>query len=136
MEAPIDNDVTEVGTLTVGKEDGVLAMPSEEFAHFHMQPIQDDTWIRTAEIVHMENFVDTEDGKRIKKEILKEYVDEKARQGTLRSDPILEGMMYQEQFMEEYRKEARTDDAGKAQSYRLKLMEQHRRARAIQNPDM
>ncbi|AYU81723.1 hypothetical protein, conserved [Leishmania donovani] len=136
MEAPTDSDSMQVGPVAVGHADGVLTMPSEDFASLHLQPIQDDTWIRNAEIVHMENFVETEDGKRIKREILREYVEEKERQGTFHPDPILEGMIYQEKFMEAYRTNGRTVDADKAQSYRLKLLEKHRRARAIENADM
>lgn len=114
----------------------VLEMPSEDFASLHLQPLQDDTWIRQEQIVHMEDLVETEGGERIKKEILKDYIEEKARQGTYRPDPILEGMMYQENLMREYRESKHTEDAAKAQSYRQQLMEEHRRARAIKNAEM
>lgn len=125
----------QVATVTNNTTD-MLAMPSEDFASLHLQPLQDDTWIRQEQIVHMENLVETEGGERIKKEILKDYIEEKARNGTYRTDPILEGMPYQENLMREYRKGQHSEDAVKAQSYRHQLMEEHRRARAIKNAEM
>lgn len=114
----------------------VLDMPSEDFASLHLQPLQDDTWIRQEQIVHMENLVETEGGERIKKEILKDYIEEKARQGTYKTDPILEGMLYQENLMRDYRQSRHTEDAATAKTYRQKLMEEHRRARAIREAEM
>lgn len=114
----------------------VLEMPSEDFVSLQLQPLQDDTWIRQEQIVHMENLVDTEGGERVKKEILKDFMEEKVRQGTYRMDPILEGMMYQENLMREYRKNQHSEDAAKAQSYRQQLMDEHRRARAIRDAEM
>ncbi|KAG5470571.1 hypothetical protein LSCM1_01815 [Leishmania martiniquensis] len=135
MEAPAEVKQMQLEVAQVGVTTEVLTMPPEEFANLHLQPLQDDSWIRHAEIVHMDNFVDTEGGERVKQEILKEYTEVKERQGTHRSDPILEGMMYQEQFMEAYRKDAHNADADKAHSYRSKLLEEHRRARAIKDAE-
>lgn len=129
---PESMQVAKVGNIT----SDVLDMPSEEFASLHLQPLQDDTWIRQEQIVHMENLVETEGGERIKKEILKDYIEAKAREGTYRTDPILEGMMYQENLMRNYQKSQHTADAAKARSYRQQLMEEHRRARAIREAEM
>ncbi|KPI90792.1 hypothetical protein ABL78_0025 [Leptomonas seymouri] len=133
----MSSHVESMQVVTVGHmTSDVLAMPSEEFASLHLQPLQDDTWIRQEQLVHMENLVDTEGGERIKKEILKDYIEDKARQGTFRTDPILEGMMYQEGLMREYCKNQHSEDAAKARSYRQELMEKHRKSRAITNAEM
>lgn len=135
MADSASTEAMQLATVGEGHNTAMLTMPTEEFASLHLQPLQDDTWIRTAEIVHMENLVETEGGERIKREILKDYIEEKERQGTYQTDPILEGMLYQEQFMAAYRKDAHDEDAGKARSYRARLMEDHRRARAIKNAE-
>ncbi|KAG5496229.1 hypothetical protein JKF63_02530 [Porcisia hertigi] len=133
MEALGDKDDMPLTVIPAGRESQILTMPSEEFADLLLQPLQDDRWIRHAEIVRMDNFVDTENGQRVKEEILREYIVEKQRQGTYHPDPILEGMLYQEQFMAAYRKESHSADASAARSYREKLMGEHRRARAIKS---
>ncbi|CAJ1033962.1 hypothetical protein Q4I32_006636 [Leishmania shawi] len=135
MAGPRDTESMQLETVANGYDTGVLTMPSEEFASLHLQPLQDDTWIRHAPIVHMDNFVQTATEERVKQEILKDYTEAKERLGTNRPDPILEGMMYQEQFMEAYRKDAHTVDADKAHSYRRQLLENHRRARTIKNAE-
>ncbi|KAG5470984.1 hypothetical protein CUR178_02291 [Leishmania enriettii] len=133
MEAPANVKQMQLEVVQVGLTTDVLTMPPGEFVSLHLQPLQDDTWIRHAELVHMDNFVGTEGGERVKQEVLKDYTHEKERLGTYRSDPILEGMVYQERFMEAYRKDAHTADADKAHTYRSRLLEEHRRARAINN---
>ncbi|KAK7199776.1 Paraflagellar Rod Proteome Component 9 [Novymonas esmeraldas] len=135
MNALSDTGSMQLANIGEGHATAMLTMPSEEFASLHLQPLQDDTWIRHAEIVRVDNLVENQEGERIKREILRDYAGEKARQGTTRRDPILEGMMYQEQFMTAYRKESHTEDADKARSYRRQLMEDHRRARAIKNAE-
>ncbi|KPA84718.1 hypothetical protein ABB37_01220 [Leptomonas pyrrhocoris] len=131
-DKPESMQVATVGHITTD----VLEMPAEDFVSLHLQPLQDDTWIRHEQIVRMENLVDTEGGERIKKEILKDFIEEKQRQGTYRKDPILEGMMFQEELMREYCKTQHSSDAAKAQSYRMKMMAEHRQARAIKNAEM
>lgn len=117
----------------VGTTTPYLTMANEEFISLQVQPIEDDTWIRTEQIVHMEQLADTEVGESVKAEVLKEYKEELERQGNYRTDPILQGMLYQEKFMEEYQRGERSDDAAKAKSYRHRLVEDFRRTRAVKD---
>lgn len=115
--------------LAVVNPSSALTMPQEEFIEFYCQPIQDDTWIRHEDIVKMEDMIETEGGEAIKKEILKEYIEEHVRTGqTAPPDPILEGMLMQEQFMREYQQNERRADHSKADTYREILVSRYRRS--------
>lgn len=124
-ETPMERSNMQIAVYTnVSK---VLTMPTNEFIEYHMQPIEDDSWIRHEEIVHIEDLTENERGQTIKKSILQDYRCVIEQNGGARMDPILEGMLYYESFMDDYRSSSYKNDSNKAHCYRTSLVEQFRK---------
>lgn len=115
------------GQLQLYDMSQVLTMPKEQFVEFFLQPIQDDTWIRTEDIVTMEDYIATPGGEEIKKEILKEYIEKRAALGIKREDKILEGMAYQEKVIENYMLNEQDKASRQVMGYRKFMMTNFRR---------
>lgn len=122
------------GQLQVYDMSKVLTMPKEQFVEFFMQPVQDDTWIRTEDIVKMEDYIATPGGEEIKKEILKEYIEKRAALGIKREDKILEGMAYQEKVIENYILNEQDKASRQATGYRKFMMTNFRRRHPSYKP--
>lgn len=101
-------------------------IPSTEVAKEYMNPVQDDTWVRHAELVQLETLKDTEDGAEIKEEVLRDY---QATKKVVEPDPVLEGMLYQERFMEDYKSQKSRQDKVKAMSYKETMLKNFRQRR-------
>lgn len=99
-------------------------IPSTEAAKEYMNPVQDDTWVRHAEFVKMENLTENDHAAEMKEEILREYQASKKR---VEPDPVLEGMLYQEKFMNEYKNSNSRQDKVKAMSYKESMMQNFRK---------
>lgn len=136
MSMPTGVDKKDMQIAIVSNLSSALTMPQGDFIDFYCQPIEDDTWIRHEDIVKLENLIDTEGGEAIKQEILKDYIEERIRSGeTIAPDPILEGMMIQEQYIREYQETDAAADAQKASDYRKTLVSRFRnKAQAPASP--
>lgn len=99
-------------------------IPSTEEAKEYMNPVQDDTWVRHAEFVKIESLTETAPAAEIKKEILRDYQSSKK----IEPDPVLEGMLFQEKFMNEYKESSSRQDTVKAMGYREQMMQEFRKA--------
>lgn len=102
-------------------------IPSSEAAKDYINPVQDDTWVRHAELVRLENLKDTDEGAEIKEEVLRDY---QATKPVIEPDPVLEGMMYQERFMSDYKSQSSRHDKVKAMSYKDSMLKNFRQRRA------
>lgn len=98
-------------------------VPSTEAAKEYMDPVQDDSWVRHADFVKIENLIETENAATVKEEVLREY---QASKKAADPDPVLEGMIYQEKFMNEYKQKASVQDKARAMSYKEKMMQNFR----------
>lgn len=105
----------------------ILTMPKEEFVEFFLQPVQDDTWIRQEDIVKIEEYLASEEGEEVKKEILREYIEKRAALGVKKEDKVLEGMAYQEKVMEDYLVNDQEIVTSKVKNYRAFIMSNFRR---------
>eukprot|EP00796_Vickermania_ingenoplastis_P013268 gene13268-9111_t len=113
--------------LQVYDMSNVLSMPKEEFVEFFLQPVQDDTWIRQEDIVKIEEYLASEEGEEVKKEILKEYIEKRNALGIKKEDKVLEGMAYQEKVMEDYLVNDQEGVTKKVVNYRQFIMSNFRR---------
>lgn len=115
------------GQLQVYDMSNILTMPKEEFVEFFLQPVQDDTWIRKEDIVKIEEYLASEEGEEVKKEILREYIEKRAALGVKKEDKVLEGMAYQEKVMEDYMVNDQEIVTSKVKNYRQFIMTNFRR---------
>lgn len=98
-------------------------LPSSEAAREYMDPVHDDSWLRHAEFVKMNSLMETEQAAAVKEEILRDY---QASKKASEPDPVLEGMIYQEKFMKEYKQSSSIQDKVKALSYKEQIMQKFR----------
>lgn len=102
-------------------------VPSSEVAKEYMNPVQDDTWVRHAELIKIEDLKDTEVANDVKDEILQDYQANKKDQSM---DPVLKKMIDEEKFINEYKCSHSRQDKVKAMSYKESMMQKYRTKKA------
>ncbi|KAH9578821.1 hypothetical protein LSM04_005450 [Trypanosoma melophagium] len=106
-------------------------VPDDVVIRDYLNCINDDTWVRHAELVHVSDLKETPHEEAVKEEVLRTYIEERRRSNAeLPRDLIMEGILWQEKFMDEYKKEHRTHDKEEASNYKKSLMESFRTKRS------
>ncbi|EKF33258.1 hypothetical protein MOQ_002881 [Trypanosoma cruzi marinkellei] len=106
-------------------------IPDDEVIRDYLSCINDDTWVRHAELVHLSDLKETPHEELVKKEVLRTFIEERSRSGVMMPrDLIMEGILWQERFMEEYKKEQRSQDNKEASNYKESLMSSFRTKRS------
>ncbi|KEG15396.1 hypothetical protein DQ04_00091300 [Trypanosoma grayi] len=105
-------------------------IPDDVVIRDYLSCINDDTWVRHAELVNLSDLQETEHEEAVKEEVLRTYIDERRRsRADVPRDLIMEGILWQERFMEEYKRDQRSQDRTEATSYKQSLMESFRTKR-------
>lgn len=126
-----------------------------EVAREYMNPVEDDTWVRHADLVHVEELrAVNADDVAAKRALLQGYASSaggpstsasatKATTGHLSTSnnphtseaaAIMEGMAWQEKFLTDYKKQNGFEDKGKALGYKQKMMENFRKKHGTAAP--
>lgn len=127
---------TAVALRTPAEELPVVALENNEDI---TEPLQDDDWIRRAQFVELEALQDPQTAMTVKEQIMRDFY---ATHPEMRDqiaaaheqDPILRGMLYQEDYMQTYKQSERPNDKKKAISYKRELLETYKQRRS-QSPD-
>nr|CCC95998.1 unnamed protein product [Trypanosoma congolense IL3000] len=101
-------------------------VPDDVVIRDYLSCINDDTWVRHAELVNFSDLRDTETGEVEKEKVLRSYIEERRRNNNERRDLVMEGILWQEKFMEEYKRGQRTQDGTEATNYKKALMSKFR----------
>ncbi|EAN80434.1 Paraflagellar Rod Proteome Component 9, putative [Trypanosoma equiperdum] len=107
-------------------------VPDDVVIRDYLSCINDDTWVRHAELVNMSDLKETESEEVVKEEVLRAYIEERRRSNTERRDLVMEGIQWQERFMEEYKRDQRTRDMSEAASYKQGLISSFRTKRGTE----
>lgn len=118
-----------------------LAPP--EAAREFVNPVEDDTWLRHADLVRLEQLRSVSDEDvDAKRALMREYatstqptadsrvpVTAASADATMNSSEaaIVEGMEWQEKFLDEYKRQNASEDKNKALTYKQKMMENFRK---------
>ncbi|ORC88311.1 uncharacterized protein TM35_000171830 [Trypanosoma theileri] len=106
-------------------------VPDDVVIRDYLNCINDDTWVRHAELVRLSDLKETPHEEAVKEEVLRSYIEERRRSNAeLPRDLIMEGILWQEKFMDEYKKEHRSQDKEEASNYKKALMERFRNKRS------
>ncbi|KAF8279378.1 putative Paraflagellar Rod Proteome Component 9 [Trypanosoma cruzi] len=105
-------------------------IPDDVVIRDYLSCINDDTWVRHAELVQLSDLKETPHEELVKKEVLRTFIEERRRSGLeVPRDLIMEGILWQERFMEEYKREQRSQDKKEASNYKQSLMSKFRTKR-------
>ncbi|CCW62818.1 unnamed protein product [Phytomonas sp. EM1] len=142
----------EKGALDVVDTSLTRVAPAEDMIMEYVSPLQDDSWVRQSVFVHIEELADPNTEMVHKKELLRAHALASMRKMTAdkisnsdmpadminddenllveiprRKDPILEGIEYQERFLEQYKIEHFAEDRVRASNYKQIMLQGYRR---------
>lgn len=108
-------------------------IPDDVIIRDYLSCINDDTWVRHAELVRLSDLKESDDEEVVKQEVLRTFIEERRQSGAdTQKDPIMEGILWQEKFMEEYKRDHRSEDKQEAGNYKAFLMDKFRAKRGNQ----
>lgn len=129
---PEPSTVPSEGTVGGGGNGDGQVVPEAAYTDeldIYVNPIDDDGWVRQADLVCLDQLRDSEDIP-VKQDLLTTFMSTNTEvAATLRSDPILEGMMWQERFIDDYKRRELAKDEVKATDYKKQMLERFRQTR-------
>ncbi|KAH8603480.1 hypothetical protein ERJ75_001826400 [Trypanosoma vivax] len=105
-------------------------VPDDVIVRDYLSCVNDDTWVRQAELVKLSDLKESEHEDAVKKEVLSTYIEERMKTDGVRRDPVMEAFLWQEEFMKDYKENKHTQDRSEATNYRKQLMEKFRKNRS------